>query len=270
VRALVIGRGAMGKRRIRDLTKLGVEVESWDKTDGEMMPDGPYESVIVSTPPATHGSGAGWASHDGAPCFTEADCVMIPQPHFPSCTPRFVPAIVRTRERIARGDIGAPVAYTLHVGQNLLDWHPGADLLTYYAAQRKTGACREMVPFELGWLTWVFGPVTKAKALRANTANLADIDDVYQVVLQHEQPEKGSAPVLGHLLIDVVSRPAIRRLQVVGTAGSFTTDIRYTEAVYLAEMRAFVKSVEEGEAWPFSLAEEKHCLDVLASLENCS
>jgi hypothetical protein len=107
--------------------------------------------------------------------------------------------------------------------------------------------------------------VTKAKAIRANTAGIADIDDVYQVVLEHAGV--GSAPVLGHLLIDAVSRPPIRRLHVVGTAGSFTQDIRYTEAVYLAEMRAFVKSVEEGTPWPYTLAEEKHCLDVLHMIE---
>lgn len=269
MRALVIGRGSMGRRRIRDLQRLGVDVGSWDITDGDPLTvKVPYHAVVISTPPGTKGTYAKIAlgSDPPAPFFTEAD--LEPLGGMPSCTPRFVPAIVRTRERVQRGDIGTPVAYTMHVGQHLLDWHPGADLASYYAAQRATGACREMVPFELGWLTWIFGPVTKAKALRANTAKIADIDDVYQVVVEHGG--KGSAPVLGHLLIDVVSRPPIRRLHVVGTAGSFTQDIRYTEAVYLAEMRAFVASVEEGKPWPYSLEEERHCLDVLHTIERFS
>src|SRR4029077_4021018 len=124
-----------------------------------------------------------------------------------------------------------PSAYTLHVGQHLADWHPGADLSTYYAAQAATGACREMVPFELCWLTGLFGPVFEARGMRAHTTNIAPIDDVYQVIVRHD------SGVLGHILIDAVSRPAVRSFTLVSEGWTKTWSLGYEESDYLAEMR---------------------------------
>ncbi len=84
----------------------------------------------------------------------------------PSCTMRFHPAVQLMRERLAQGTIGRPLAFTHHVGQYLPDWHPWEDYRTYYVSRRETGAAREIVPFELNWLTYLFGPVTDVAALR--------------------------------------------------------------------------------------------------------
>src|SRR5436190_1017169 len=83
------------------------------------------------------------------------------------------------RERGARGTIGRPLAFTHHVGQYLPDWHPWEDYRTFYVSRRATGAAREIVLFELNWLSSLFGPVTAVTGMKAKLSSLeADIDDI--------------------------------------------------------------------------------------------
>lgn len=246
----------MGRRRIRDLTALGVAVDSYDITDG--LFDGKTrfgyaDLVVVSTPPLTKRT---FGIRDKA-IFIEADVEVVEWPHFPSATPLFCEDV----QRVMGEKVGSVAAYTFHLGQNLRDWHPSVDLRTYYAAQRETGACREMVPFELIWLTKWQGPIRHAYAVRGNRAGIADIDDVYQVVLEHE------SGALGHLLIEVLSRPAIRRITIVGTRATVERDISYTEADYFQEMSALVRAVKGEQTWPYSQEQERANLDVLRKIE---
>lgn len=240
MRALVIGRGAMGKRRIRDLTALGVEVESWDITDTGVMPKGKFDLMVVSTPPTKHDY------YLGMPMFTEADVVEVAAPHYPSCTPLFCADIVR----LTAVENPRPLVYTLHVGQNIADWHPGAPA-TYYAYQDGV-ALREMIPFELIWLTRWLGPVTKSVGLldpKAVGINVVHRDGA-----------------LGNIVIDLLARPPIRWLTQVGDGWQQNDEIRYTEAAYFKEMAA-LKAAVEGGSWPYSQSEEAANLDVLRSIE---
>ncbi|MBI3936949.1 MAG: hypothetical protein HY323_08225 [Betaproteobacteria bacterium] len=246
--ALVIGRGSMGRRRIRDLTALGVEVESWDPIQDHMIPLlAGYDFRVISTPPMTHFKYA----DTRIACFTEADTVFVesgPQ-RFPSATPLFCADIVR----ITASDNPRPIAYALHVGQHIDDWHPGADPATYYAYRDETGPTREMVPFELIWLTRWLGPVVDVCGQR----------DQYfaQLIVKHASGARGS------ILIDTLSRPAIRRFTAKGSDWRRSYDISYTEEAYLREMRALVAAVKGEAPWPYSQAEEAANLEVLRTIE---
>ena len=92
MRALVIGRGSMGRRRIRDLKRIGLEVTSWDAADGcDLFGWKGTDLTIISTPPNTKTTYTEIAGRYGACSFSEAD-IEPTGARFPSCTPlRFAP-----------------------------------------------------------------------------------------------------------------------------------------------------------------------------------
>lgn len=236
MKALVIGLGSMGRRRIRCLQALGVAAicgfdaradrreaaareygvetrESLAATDISQ-----FDAVVISTPPDQHHGYIGWAIDAGRPCFVEASVIADPLPALlararrqnvlvaPSCTLRFHPAIRDIKEVVASGRYGRVCNFSYHCGQYLPDWHPWEKVSDYYVSNPATGGAREIVPFELTWLVDALGWPCKATGVRLKTTDVgADIDDTYVAVLQFP----GFA---GSLVVDVVARKAVRRL----------------------------------------------------------
>jgi predicted dehydrogenase len=198
------------------------------------------------------------------------------------------------RRRIAEGAIGRPLALVHHVGQYLPDWHPWEDYRTFYAARRDTGAAREIVPFELNWLTHLFGAVIELNCFRAKLSQLeVDIDDIYSTLLRFESQVQGS------MVIEAISRPGIRRARIVGEEGTLEWDwaqrrvLEWTggawsehpdppaiagpggawvaENMYIEEMRGFLKAVQAGaEHWPLTLEDDLALLNTVVELERAS
>ena len=323
-RFLVIGLGSMGKRRVRNLKRLGItDIVGFDPredrrndaardygiaTSGDIeeaygrRPD----AVVISTPPDLHVRYARDAVKRGLPFFMEAsvvddDMAALAQEAAaakvvaaPSCTMRFNPSVKTLKRLVTEGRIGRVLAYTHHSGQYLPDWHPWEDYRRFYAGQRRTGACREIVPFELIWLTWIVGPVSKVASMRAKTSELdVDIDDVYQLVLEH------GSRLLGHLLVDVVARDAIRRCTVLGTEGTLVWDWAgkrvmlyeasskswsafeeergtvqpgyvHAEEPYVEEMKTYLTALRGGSPWPYRLEDDLAVLGLLGAAERSS
>lgn len=241
MRALVIGRGSMGRRRIRDLTALGVEVESWDPPTEELHADHLFDLFVVSTPPLTHRNFFGGRDF----LFTEADVESIPSRHFPSATPLFTEWWPRLRD----GPAAQATEYWQWTGQHIEDWHPGADPATYYALRDPTLAIREMVAFELIWLTKLYGPLVQYDWQKDRWR--------WSVHTKHRDGASGL------IIIDICSRPAVRRF----TFDDTTVELRYTESDYLAEMRALVAAVKGEQPWPYTQAEEAANIEVLRTIE---
>ena len=187
------------------------------------------------------------------------------------------------------------MALTHHVGQYLPDWHPWEDYRTYYVAKRETGAAREIVPFELNWLTYLFGPVTHGNCLKAKVSSLeVDIDDIYSTVLRF------ASGVQGTMVIEVISRPAIRQARIIGEEGTLIWDwpnakvreyraqtgaweeypdpppVRgpggawVAENMYIAEMAGYLEAIRQNAAWPLSLEADHALLLALEALERAS
>jgi glutamate-1-semialdehyde 2,1-aminomutase len=247
MRFLVVGLGSMGRRRLRCLARLGAGpaagvdlraerregaaasygITSHDDLEGAFAAFRP-DAVISSLPPDQHVPLARRALTLGKHVFCEAgtasagmeDLVALARRAgrvaAPSCTMRFHPAVKRARDLLAAGAIGRVLAFTHHVGQYLPDWHPFEDYRSFYASRRETGACREIVPFELTWLDWLMGGEPEAvRGMKGKLSTLdCDIDDVYQLLLRYP----GGA--LGHLLVDAVARSAVRATRFVGERGT--------------------------------------------------
>lgn len=321
---LVVGQGSMGKRRVRNLQALGHTdivgfdpradraAESSEKHSIKTLTNWsdasalPAEAWIISTPPDTHMDYALQAVDRGIHFFTEANVTDERVPELlqkikgrklvaaPSSTLRYYPGPKRIREWLRSGAIGRPLSFTYQSGQYLPDWHPWESYKDFYVSKRETGACREIVPFELSWLLPLFGPVNKLSCLRGKVGDLdADIDDVYQLLLRFE------SGTLGHLLVDVVARPAVRLFRLNGTEGTIEWDhtlrrVRlwragtkaweevdlgqgtvekgyiHAEEPYIEEMADFVAAIRGERPWPYSYEDDEAVLDLLVKAERSS
>ena len=323
MRFLVVGLGSMGKRRIRNLQYLKAgEIAGFDPREDRreeatakysIQTFGNFDEVIdvfrpdaliISTPPDLHVRYAKLAIANGRHFFSEASVVddemdelismSSDKPNLvaaPSCTMRFHPSIQVIRDIVRSEEFGKPLLLTYQSGLWLPDWHPWEDYRSFYVAKRQTGACREIVPFELSWLTWLLGPVEFVTGMRGKLSGLdVDIDDAYQVLLQFR------SGLLGHLLVDVIARAPVRSFRLCSEKATiewdamlkqvrvFRVDTREWETIpeperimepgyitaenmYIEEMREFVAACEGKMKWSYSLEEDKGMLDLLSAVE---
>lgn len=106
--------------------------------------------------------------------------------------------------------VGKPCIYQYHVGQYLPDWHPWDDLKNFFISRKETNGCRELLAFELPWLQSTFGAIDRINVIKKKITDLdIKFSDTYLIQLEHDD---GST---GNLLVDVVSRQPVRRLEIL-------------------------------------------------------
>ena len=231
----------MGKRRVRCLQVLGVssvfgfdqrsdrraETEKkygiktfgdFDQALGEVKPD----AFIISVPPDAHHVYMKEAIKNKRHFFVEASVVDTDMEQIildlegldiiaaPSATLLFHPAIQRISEILKSGMLGKVSNIILHSGQYLPDWHTYENVKDYYVSNPATGGGREIVPFELTWVTGVFGFPKRACGNFRKTISIEgaeSIEDTYNFLLDYED-------FLATITVDVVSRHATRRLVI--------------------------------------------------------
>ena len=327
MRYLVIGLGSMGKRRIRNLQSLGVSdiagldpradrrneasikygVTAYETLALALSNFGP-QVYIISTPPNNHMEYAYDGYQRGIHCFIEASVVdadrilalssLLPAKGLvmvPSCTMSFYPGPKKIKELLADKSIGQVLNINYQTGQYLPDWHPWENIQDFYVSQRNTGGAREIVPFELTWLTDIFGPATALSCFKAKLSDLpVDIDDTYHCILRFNT----SGAIL-NLTVEVISQPeATREMRIIGSDGIITFSgarnmvshiSKYNqnwstfefatgtlennyinpEEPYIDEIKCFLKAVQAGDAslFPNSLAADSSILLTLDALE---
>lgn len=320
---LVIGLGSMGKRRVRCLKALGhqdivgcdIKKERLYETErlyGIKTVDGldklnvsSVDAFIISVPPDRHLDFMKIAMERNKPAFVEASVVIdgleeINQTAIggniliaPSCTLRFHPAIKDIKQIVQSGKYGKFTNFSYHSGQYLPDWHPWEKVADYYVSQKDTGGGREIVPFELTWITDILGYPEKVSGFFGKTMDVgAEIDDTYALSLRFKHG-------FGTLLVDVASRYAVRNLvlnmeraQIVwrwdeATVHVYEADnqrwIAYKqkeatahegynkniiEDMYIEELGCFVNAAQGKEKFPNTLADDIEVLKLLYRVEN--
>jgi predicted dehydrogenase len=324
MKLLVVGLGSMGKRRIRNLQRLGEsDIIAYDPRadrrqealekyrvrafgDWAEARESRADAWVISTPPDTHLDYAFEAAERGIAFFTEANVTDERAPALiaqleakrligcPSCTMRYYAGPRKIKELVGSGAIGRPLLFTYQCGQYLPDWHPWESYKDFYVSKRATGACREIVPFELAWLIDTFGAVERVSCMKDKLSTLdADIDDVYQLLLRHKDG------IIGHLCVDVVARPAVRLFRANGSEGTIewdhganqlrlwraatgkweTIDLAagtveagyiHAEEPYVAEMSDFLAAVRGERPWPYSFRDDEAVLALLVRAEDSS
>jgi predicted dehydrogenase len=328
LKILVVGLGSMGKRRIRNLKANGVtnvfgfdlrpdrrsEVENTYQipvfTDFETATaHNSYDAWIISVPPDVHHIYIKEALKLNIPSFIEASVVDTDMEMIinearakkillaPSCTLFFHPAIKKIATIVAAKSLGKITNILYHSGQYLPDWHSYEKVSDYYVSKRETGGAREIVPFELTWLTMLFGFPERITGLYKKTINIEgaeNIEDTYNLLLDYND-------FILNLSVDVVSRCATRKLVINGEKGQLLWDwnenlirlynaetmnwnsVTYeiseahsgynkniTETMYNQEVEAFLNGVLNNGHYPNTLMNDHKVLKVLYAVEKSS
>ena len=234
---LIVGLGSMGKRRIRCLNALGYKdcITGFDtrqdrcdeaeklhgitiigKVTAKILKK--FDCIIISVPPDQHNQYIRLAVSAKIPAFVEASVNIEGLEELnrraketgvfiaPSCTLLFHPAIRDIQKILLSGEFGKVTSFSYHCGQYLPDWHPWENVTDYYVSRRETGGAREIVPFELTWISELIGYPKKVTGFFGKTMDVgADIDDTYVISMDF-------GTCLGSLTVDVVARVAVRSL----------------------------------------------------------
>jgi predicted dehydrogenase len=322
---LVIGLGSMGKRRIRNLKSLGYNnIIGFDKRldriketknlysigafgdINEIIEKNKIESFIISVPPDAHHLYMKLAITLNIPAFIEASVLdtdldsIISESRekdillAPSCTLLFHPAIKKISEIIKSKELGNISNYLYHSGQYLPDWHSYEKVSEYYVSKKETGGGREIVPFELTWITILLGIPKRVVGFFKKTIEIegaTNIDDTYNLLMDYGNN-------IFNLSVDVVSRYATRRLVINGdkkqlywnwdenvikifdpanhvwesqnyeiaeAQNGYNKNI--TEQMYIDEMGSFISAIKKETVFPNSLEHDKAVLNLLYSVE---
>jgi predicted dehydrogenase len=323
LKILVVGLGSMGKRRIRNLQYLnqGVVIgfdpredrckEAFEKYGIKTFDDIAValnekpNAMVISTPPDLHMRYAKIALDNKIHFFTEASVVqdemveviqMLKKSDkigLPSCTMRYHPIVNQIRELLVKNIIGQPLSFIYHSGQYLPDWHPWEDYRKFYVSKRETGACREIVPFELVWLIDLFGKIKTVTGRKSKLSNLeADIDDMYNVLLEFDNGIEAT------MTVDVIARYPYRQIKILGETGVISADwseriVKYYtkengwnetktddgdiekgyihgEGTYIEEMNHFLETIQNKIKQPYTFEEDLNILKILESIEKSS
>ena len=319
---LIVGLGSMGQRRIRCLKALGLrDITGFDvNNDRRQYASQEYnitilnnltelelnciDAMIISTPPDNHTEFLKLAINLNIPSFVEASVILsevkeviklnkeVKNLIAPSCSMRFHPLIKDISEIIDSHQYGNVTNFSFHSGQYLPDWHPWEDIKNFYVSNRKTGGCREIVAFELTWLTELFGFPLKIKGYYGQTFDLGiNIEDTYAFILKFNNS-------LGSVIVDVVSRYATRNLivnlensqilwnwdeNVVKLFDAINKRWIYLnqpsensqtgynkniiERMYIDETDAFLKAIQGSKPFPNTLERDLRILELLKSIE---
>lgn len=320
---LVVGLGSMGKRRIRNLKQLSQnDIIGFDTKEERCKESQTKYSIptftdlsfalkekphvmIISTPPDLHMKYAKIAIENKLHFFTEASVVQEEMSEIiellkisdiiglPSCTMRYHPIVLQVNALINSNKIGKPLSFMYHSGQYLPDWHPWEDYRAFYVSKKETGACREIVPFELIWIISTFGDIASLIATKTKVSNLdVDIDDIYSILLEFKNGMQGN------LTVDVIARFPFRQLKILGESGVITADwseriIKYYtneqgwntiliddgkieqnyihgDGPYVEEIRNFIKTIKKEISQPYTFELDLKILKLLESIETSS
>ena len=238
---VVVGLGSMGKRRIRLLRKnysnyklIGVDEQtdrraSVEKEYGietsseleEVLKAGDIDCAFICTPPLSHSKITNTCLNNNLHVFSELN--LVPDGYDENIL------LAKTREKVLflsstflyRQEIqkiqkyvsSQPknLNYTYHVGQYLPDWHPWENYADFFVANKLTNGCRELFAIELPWIIQTFGDIKTFTVRKSKISSLnIDYNDNYMVLLEHKSGHKGL------LAVDIISRKAVRNLEVFG------------------------------------------------------
>ena len=324
---LIVGLGSIGRRHFKNLHAIGerdvLVVEKNKKHDAlqkEILnayhPQVFYDindalrrkpdTAFVTNPTSVHGKTAFRALQNGAHVFIEKPIshtlhgvrellalakkkkkMIYVGYHF-----RHHPQLLRVKRMIEKGVLGTLFYAHFSTGEYLPDWHPWEDYRKVYFSKKETGACREMLPFELSWLDFLVG--SDVADIRGFVGKLSQLemtaDDCMVAGLRYTNG------VLGSIMVDVLARNPFRTLKLIGSEsvirwewlentitlydaatkeetivevpkGNPETGYLAGEEMYIEEMKSFIDAICGRAPYPYTFAEDWHRLKLLYALE---
>ena len=319
---LIIGLGSMGKRRVRNLQAigdheiLGVDLskekrneceEKYKIKTFEQVRDvelNNYDAIIISTPPDHHNEWLEFAIDNKKPVFVEASVILNGLNEIdlkakeknilvaPSCTLRFFTPIKMLKNIVESDKYGRFINFSYHLGQYLPDWHPWEKVGDSYTGKKETSGAREMVAFELTWLTDIVGMPESFKGFYGKTMDFGvEIDDTYAISFKFRN-------AFGNMLIDTTARFGtrtlilnlekaqilwrwdIKNIRIYEADSKSWQEITFetgkaekgyneniTEDMYIDEMKSFISAIKGEKDFPNTLMEDIKILEILNNFE---
>lgn len=248
---LVVGAGSIGKRHIRNLLDLGVEVSAcrqrstlraelaaefgipvFDSLESGLAQG--QDAVVVCNRTDQHLGTALAAASRGCHLYIEkpvADSLagLTELQHLAQarrlvvevgCMLRFHPNLQTVRELLAQRSIGDLYYARVWVGQDLAEWRPATDYRDSYSARRDHGGGVVLdLIHELDYLMWWFGSVRRVSAFVGHRSALqTDTEDVAQILLEFH------GGLLASVHLDCVRPSFARAAEIVGSDGVISWD----------------------------------------------
>lgn len=321
----VIGLGSMGKRRIRliksnfsDVNIIGIDnneerckeveelfnIKTLSNSD-EFFENHDCEAVFISTPPLTHSKIINDALNNNLSVFTEINLVNDRYYEnidlaneneltlFLSSTQLYRKEIKYITSKIS--NFNKTTNYIYHIGNYLPDWHPWESYKNFFVGNKKTNGCREILTIELPWIVKTFGEINQIHVSKNKITDLeVDYPDSFFVNIIHKNGSNGV------LIIDLVSRHAVRNLEIINEDGYIQWDgtpeglkewnresreldqIKLYEEIsnqkdynqtiienaYLEEIRDFFNTLDSNQRHGlYSFEKDKYILDVIDIIE---
>lgn len=236
---IVIGLGSMGKRRIRLMKAMKLQVDivgvdsNVDRCNAAVAEFGiecavsieqiadrkQIDCAFICTSPLSHAGIIRECLEYGWHVFTEIN--LVPDQYeenialaqnkglvlFISSTPIYRDEMRKVTEEIRRSK--RPVSYLYHVGQYLPDWHPWEQYKDFFVGNERTNGCREIFAIELPWMIKAFGEIQDVNVLFSRLTGLdINFQDTYLVQVTHINGNKGM------FAVDVVCRRPVRKLEI--------------------------------------------------------
>lgn len=239
MKALVVGYGSMGRRRIRLLRGLveNVEIMTVDsnperiaqaENDGikafPNLADGlaaKPDIAFVCTSPGHHAAIILELINHGVHVFTELNLVSDDYEKitalareknivvFMSSTMLYNKMIARIQEFVSKTT--KPLTYIYHIGQYLPDWHPWESYKDFFIGWKETNGVREILAIQMPWLIETFGKIETVNVQAQRCTGLEiDFNDSIIANMRHESGH------IGVFTADTVSRKAITSLEIIG------------------------------------------------------
>ena len=262
MKALVVGLGSIGTRHLNNLSALGVSQLSALRTrnhsvrgdipasvsfffDYDEILENPPDIVVIANPTSMHSSYAEKAIKAGCHVYLEkpvsdnlddADRLLELMKNKDNavqvgCQLRCHPQLLKIKDWVHSGKLGAVHSVVADVGEYLPDWHPWENYSESYAARRDLGggAILTMI-HEIDYLHWIFGPLSVQHALGGKRTSLEiNVEDTVLLTLKSED----EIPI--HLRMDYWRRPPERTLSIVGDKAQIFWDY------HTKELRIFSK-----------------------------
>jgi len=289
MRALVVGCGSMGKRRIRDLMgkeaqvtacdpredrreeikrKFGIKaVESFEAGRGEYL-----DAAFVCVPPFLHARYVKMALQAGLHVFSEAPLALTlddideiaalaessSKLVAPSSTYLHHFYNVKVKEFLKNEIVGKPLCFQSHFGGHLAGWHPYEGLDFYAIDRRHGGMGFDVLVHQLHLVQYLVGPVDSVLCLAAKRSTIPAPSgyDMYDLLLDCP----GTSATVH---CDVVQRPARTFWTVWGEGGTINWTWQQM-TVYSADGTERIIELPEHFNYEMTyLAELSHVLDAM-------
>ena len=239
MKALIVGLGSMGKRRIRLLKGIdptieiiGVDTSEERRNQVEEMGHKTFADIeqaaqekpdmaFVCTAPLSHYAILKTLLSHKINSFTELNLVKDGYEELMALAKENGTVLFLSSTMLYRGEINyileqvkscdKPLSYIYHIGQYLPDWHPWESYKNFFVGNKRTNGCREIFGIELPWIIEAFGKI-KSVFSTADKLTGLDIDfpDRFFITLEHENGTKGV------LAVDIVCPKAVRNLEIFG------------------------------------------------------